>query len=111
LATSDGNGKVNTAIYSRPHIDDDGNAKFIMADRLSHANLLENPKAAYLFTENGGGFEGKRLILEMISEETDPEKIEALRRRPIAKKCESTDGSKTFLVVFKIVEERPLIGQ
>ena len=111
LATSDRNGKVNGAIYARPHIDDDGNASFIMADRLSHANLRENPQAAYVFTEDGPGYKGKRLILKMISEDTDPEKIQALRRRTKSPECGSSDGKDTFLVSFAIVEERALVGK
>ncbi|MBC8875369.1 MAG: hypothetical protein H8E44_38585 [Planctomycetes bacterium] len=42
LATADSNGKVNAAIYARPHFldpDDDETLTFIMAERLSHANV------------------------------------------------------------------------
>lgn len=111
LATSDSSGNVNAAIYARPHIDDDGNAKFIMADRLSHANVVDNPNAAYIFKEEGFGYKGKRLILKMIAEETDVEKIDQLRRRKKEEPCEESEGKITFLVTFKIVEERPLINK
>ena len=46
LATADAYGKVNVAIYSRPHFldpDDDETPAFIMADRLSYANVEANP--------------------------------------------------------------------
>lgn len=58
LATADADGKVNVAIYSRPHFldpDDDNTLAFIMADRLSHANVEANPHTAYSFMEEGEG--------------------------------------------------------
>ena len=39
LSTADGNGQVDAAIYSRPHILDDGTIGLIMRDRLTHLNL------------------------------------------------------------------------
>ena len=36
LSTADDNGKVNAAIYARPHFLKDGTVAFIMRDRLSH---------------------------------------------------------------------------
>ena len=51
LATADSKGKVDAAIYSRPHVMDDETVAFIMADRLTHNNLQSNPHAAYLFKE------------------------------------------------------------
>ena len=49
LATADAQGKVNQAVFSRPHVMEDGTAAFIMPHRLTHKNLQENPYAAYLF--------------------------------------------------------------
>jgi hypothetical protein len=110
LATADAEGKVNTAIYSRPHFLDSGDENtlaFIMADRLCHANLQVNPHASYLFIEEGEGYVGKRLSLTKIKEETDPEKIQAIRRRNLP--CECEDGKVRFLVHFRIDDVRPLI--
>ena len=62
LATSDVSGKVNVAVYARPHFTDEGDEKmvaFIMADRLTHANIQTNPHAAFLFVEEGQGYVGK----------------------------------------------------
>jgi hypothetical protein len=111
LATADGDGKVNTAIYSRPHFlepDDENAIAFIMADRLSHANVQVNPHASYLFMEKGEGYAGKRLSLTKIREETDPERIQAVRRRALPAECEA--GEARFLVHFRIEGVRPLIG-
>lgn len=111
LATTDAEGKVNTAIYSRPHFlipGDDITIAFIMADRLCHANVQANPHASYLFIEKGEGYVGKRLSLTKIKEETDPEKIQAIRRRNLP--CECEEGKTRFLVYFRIDGVRPLIG-
>ena len=66
LATADAQGKVNLAVYSRPHFldsNDDNTVAFIMADRLSHANIVANPHAAYSFHEDGEGYYGNWPVL------------------------------------------------
>jgi len=109
LATADAEGKVDAAVYSRPHFMEDGTLAFIMRDRLTHRNLQSNPHAAYLFIEKGAGFGGKRLFLTRIREETDPDLIEKLRRRPDRPK-DPKDDSIRFLVYFKLDKTLPLIG-
>ena len=110
LATTDASSQVNQAIYSRPHFpneDDDETCSFIMANRLSHDNLKHNPSASYLFIERGEGYVGKRLSLTVIEEETDPEKIKAVRHRNIPTISEE-EGK--YLVHFHIEGVRSLIG-
>jgi hypothetical protein len=106
LSTADGDGKVNAAIYSRPHVREDGTLAFIMRDRLSHHNLQSNSHAIYLFTEEGPGYTGKRLYLTKVHEEQDTELLESLRRRQY---IDEKDESK-FLVFFQLDKELPLIG-
>ncbi len=107
LATADNQGKVNVAIFARPHIFDDYTLGFIMPDRLTHSNLQKNPYAAYLFIEEGGGYKGKRLILRKIGEETDREKIMSLKR----KHYPNEENIELFLVKFELIEELPLISK
>jgi hypothetical protein len=111
LTTTDADGKVNVAIYARPHFldaNDDETIAFIMADRLSHANVQANPHAAYLFMEEGKGYAGKRLTLRRAREEADPEKIQSVRRRQLPSECE--ESTTQFLVYFRVDSVRPLIG-
>ena len=111
LATADAEGKVNAAVYARPLFldpNDEGTLAFIMADRLSHANVQANPHATYLFIEASPGYAGKRLSLTRVREETDPEKIEPLRRRCKPEECEEKTAH--FLVYFQVDNIRPLIG-
>ena len=108
LATADGDGKVNSAVYARPHVMEDGSLAFIMRDRLTHKNIQSNPHATYLFKEDGPGYKGKRIYLTKIREEENSPLIDSLSRRTY-RSDESGKESK-FLVYFKLEKERPLIG-
>jgi hypothetical protein len=105
LATADSEGKVDVAVYSRPHVMDDDTVAFIMRERLTHENLKSNPHAAYLFMEKSEKFVGKRLFLTKIREEKDTELARSLRRRQYP-----DDGEPLYLVYFKIDKILPLIG-
>jgi hypothetical protein len=106
LATADAEGRVDAAIYSRPHIMDSDTVAFIMRDRLTHHNLQSNPNAAYLFMESGGKFIGKRLFLTKIREEQNTELAYKLRRR----KYPENKQEPLFLAFFRINKILPLIG-
>jgi hypothetical protein len=105
IATADSSGKVDVAIYAAPHVIDDQTVAFIMADKLTHANLQSNPHAAYLFTEEEEKFKGVRLFLTKTREEKDSQKVDALRR----KEYPHLKG-KDFLVYFRVDKVLPLIG-
>ena len=109
LATADADGKVGVAIYARPHAFDADIIGLIMRGRLSHRNLQSNPYAAYMFIEKGKGYQGKRLYLQKIREETDPEVIEEIRRKPKREYSDSSDED-TYLVYFRVDRVRPLVG-
>jgi hypothetical protein len=107
LATADGTGKVDAAIYARPHVQDETNIAFIMSDKLSHKNLQTNPSAVYLFVEKKEGYVGKRLYLTKVREEASPAAIDAVSRR---QRCDCRVEGDSYLVYFKIDMVRPLIG-
>ena len=109
LSTADAEGRVNAAIYSRPHIMDDGTLAFIMPDRLTHRNLNSNPYAAYLFRENGPGYKGKRIYLTKVREEKDSELIRSLRRKIYPPEVEEKGGPRS-IVFFTVDKVLPLIG-
>lgn len=109
LATADSDGNVDLAIYASCHMVDDETLVLVMADKLSHANLQSNPKAAYMFIERTKGYQGKRLYLQKIREENDPELVQSIRRRKRYDQAgEAISGSSA--VYFKIVKTRPLVG-
>ena len=105
LATADSAGKVDAALYARPHFMDEETVAFIMADRLTHQNLQSNPHATYLFIEPGEKLSGKRLFLTKTKEEKDSELLYAIRR-----KSYGDDRGGKYLVYFKIYKVLPLIG-
>ena len=108
LSTADDNGRINSAVYARPHVMEDGILAFIMRDRLTHRNLQSNPHAVYLFREDGPEYTGKRLYLTKIREEKDTDLLYSLMRRAYRKDEGKTETR--FLVFFSLDSERPLVG-
>jgi len=109
LSTSSQDGRVNAAVYARPHFNGDGQVAFIMADKLSHKNLQENPWACFLFKEDGPGHQGKRLYLKKVRETDDDQAIRQVRNKgPLA--CCECSGQTKYLVSFTIDNELPLVG-
>ena len=108
LATADAGGRVDAAIYSTPHVMDDGTVAFVMLERLTHKNIQSNPFAAYLFMEDAPGYKGIRLFLKKIREDDDPELIATMTRwlKP------GLDAQKEpkHLVYFAVEKVLPLIG-
>lgn len=109
LSTADSSGKVDAAIYSIPHVFDDGTLAFVMRERLTHLNLQSNPYAAFLFIENASGHRGVRLFLKKIKEETDSTLIAKMTRRNLTPEEDKQKGPK-FLVYFTVEKILPLIG-
>lgn len=108
LATADKDGKVDLAVYAKPHVMDQETVAFIMADRLTHHNLQSNDHAGYLFKEEGSGYKGARLFLTKIREEKDSELLYAIRSKRYA--SEKEEGKPRFLVFFKVDKVLPLVG-
>ena len=108
LATSDAEGNVDAAVYSRPYIIDEKTIAFSMLERLSYANIQSNPKAAYLFAEQGSGYAGTRLYLTRTGEETDPERIKEIRKQH--QRNREPDEKVRHLVYFSVDKIRPLVG-
>lgn len=109
LATADADGKVDAAIYSIPHVADDGAVAFVMREHLTHHNLQSNPHATFLFIEHGPGHKGVRLFLKKVKEETDSTLIAAMTRRHLTPEEDLQKGPK-FLLSFAVEKILPLIG-
>jgi len=109
LSTADAGGKVDAAIYSTPHVMDDGSVAFIMRERLTHENLRSNPFAAYLFLEEAPGHKGIRLFLKKTREDDNAELIATMTRRNLKPELDAQKGPK-HLVYFAVEKVLPLIG-
>ncbi|NLO21776.1 MAG: pyridoxamine 5'-phosphate oxidase family protein [Syntrophomonadaceae bacterium] len=107
LSTADREGRVNAAIYSKPHIIEEETIALLMSERLSYANLQVNPYAVYLFMETGPGWKGKRIYLKKVKEEHNTDLAKSLIRRTHVDK-ENLDVN---LVYFQIEKVLPLIGE
>ncbi len=106
LATADGSGKVNAAVFSKPHFIDEDTVAFLMSDRLTHHNLQTNPSAVYLFIEDHAGWKGKRLYLEKIREERNTD----LARSMIRHVHTGQEKMDVNLVFFHLEKVLPLTG-
>ncbi len=109
LSTADAAGRVDAAVYSRPHVFEDGTVAFVMRDRLTHHNVSQNAHAAYLFIEEGSRLGGVRLFLRKLKEETDHDLIAAMTRPGLTAEEDRAKGPK-FLVTFTVEEVLPLVG-
>ena len=107
ISTSNNKGEVNSAVYAKPHVIDSNTIAFIMRDRLTRKNVLENPQAHYMFIEHNHGFHGVRLSLTMLEESQDQERIKAMSRRPSK---DDEDDSNRFLVTFTVNKVLMLVG-
>jgi hypothetical protein len=114
LATADATGRIDIALYARPHVIDEETIAFCMLNRTTHKNLQSNPHAAYLFLEEGPEHNGKRLLLTKIKEEEEGDLIESLRKKTYPELKEKVE----HLIYFKVdcvlplveVEEREVIA-
>ena len=111
LSTSDENGLVNAAVYTKPQVIDDSRVAFIMGDKLTHANTQKNPQAVFLYREEGPGYEGKRLYLKKESETDDPDLIKktCVSEYPTVF-CEPHYLDNAYLVTFAVDMVLPLVG-
>ena len=109
LSTADQDGRVNAAVYARPHCFPDGTVGFIMSERLTHSNLQSNDSAAYLFRQDTDAgdrrHEGVRLYLRKIGERDDQEEIAKLRRR-----ARGYGSGRRHMVIFEVAQQLPLVG-
>jgi hypothetical protein len=108
LGTSDSEGNVDIAVYSRPYIIDEKTIAFSMLEKLSYSNIQSNPKAAYMFVEQGEGYAGKRLYLTKTSEEKNPERIKEIKQQHT--RTREPDEKVRHLVYFTVDKIRPLVG-
>ena len=109
LATADQEGRVDAAIYSRPHILDDGRLAFIMRERLTYNNLQSNPYATFLFMEPGEHREGLRLFMKKTGEDGNEEMISRMTRRNLTPEEDRAAGPK-HIVYFSLEKILSLVG-
>ena len=80
-----------------------------MRERLTYHNVQTNPHAAFMFIEEGAGYQGIRLFLKKIREDNDLEVIAKMTRRSLTPEEDKQKGPK-HLVIFNVEMILPLIG-
>jgi len=109
MATADSDGRVNTAVYARPHVMDETTLVWGMTDGRTWSNIRRNPHASYLFRESGHGFGGVRLGLELLRTEEEGELLAQIKRNTSEVVGPGAGEAVTHAVWFRVVEVRPLI--
>lgn len=109
LSTSSADGKVNSAVYARPHVIDDTTLVWGMTDKRTYENLTHNRHAAFLFKTNSAGFNGVRLGLELIRTEEQGDMLASIKKNTDEIVGPGAGAAVTHAAWFKVTEVRPLI--
>lgn len=109
LSTSSPDGKVNCAVYARPHVIDETTLVWGMTDKRTYHNLTRNRHAAFLFKTGAPGFNGVRLALELIKTEESGELLETIKTNTDVIVGPGAGAAVTHAAWFRVVEVRPLI--
>ncbi len=115
LATCDPNTFVDVAVYAKPLVVDRTTVAFVMRQRLSHQNVKEHFRAAYMFIEKTQeyktceDYKGIRLYLTLQREEINQSVIEEMHKKDPCIYPEEDDSEK-YLVFFSVSHVRPLAG-
>jgi hypothetical protein len=109
MSTSSSDGKVNSAVYARPHVIDETTLVWGMTDKRTYQNLTSNSHAAYLFKTNSPGFSGVRLDLELIRAEESGELLEAIKANTDEVVGPGAGAAVTHAAWFRVKEVRQLI--
>jgi len=112
LATSNGKGRVNMAVYGSPRMIDENTVVLSTRESRSYRYLRENPEAAITVVEPGEiGRNSKaiRLYLKLTAVETEGALIDGFKKEVASRVGkEAAEGIKAALR-FNITEVRPLV--
>jgi len=109
MSTSSSDGKVNSAVYARPHVIDETTLVWGMTDKRTYQNLTRNRHAAFLFKVSGPGFNGVRLALELIKTEEEGDLLATIKKNTDEIVGPGAGAAVTHAGWFRVVEVRPLI--
>jgi hypothetical protein len=109
MSTSSSDGKVNSAVYARPHVIDETTLVWGMTDKRTYQNLTRNRHAAFLFKIGGPGFSGVRLALELIKTEEEGDLLAIIKANTDEIVGPGAGAAVTHAAWFRVVEVRDLI--
>jgi hypothetical protein len=109
MATAGADGRVNTAVYARPHLVDADTLVWGMTEGQTFRNISQNPHASYLFRQDMPGFRGIRLQLELLRSEEAGEMLEKIRQETSRIVGPDAGSYVTHAVWFRITGKKALI--
>lgn len=109
LATADADGVVNVAIYAFPRRIDEQTVAWGMTARRTRQNLENNPSAAYLYREPGGGYRGFRLTLRLAEWQESGPLLEEVRENTRKVSGPEAADAVRGVALFRVVDARPLL--
>ena len=107
IGTSDLHGWTNMAIYSPPIITDENLLVFGATERLTYKNIKENPRAMFMFIQDGT-WNGVRIRLYLVKDEESGDMLERIRDRFRSMGYNSLASQIKHALYFRIEEIRPL---
>ncbi len=113
LATADGTGNVNAAVFGSPRMMDENTVVMGIGRNRSFAYLKENPRAVFIIMEPGDGpmeWNGIRVYLTVDSIETEGELFDEFRAGIARAAGEKSAEMMHALIRFSITEVRRLIA-
>lgn len=109
MATASKDGRVNTAVYARPHIIDEQTLVWGVTEGRTLRNIIENPQVSYLFKASSPGYRGVRLALKLMKTEESGFMLESIKENADAVVGPGTGASVTHALWFTVTEVRSLI--
>ncbi len=109
MATASKDGRVNTAVYARPHVIDEKTMVWGMTEGRTYRNITENPLASFLFKASGPGFSGVRLALELLKTEESGPILAKIKENADTTVGPGTGAAVIHAAWFTVAEVRPLI--
>jgi hypothetical protein len=113
LATTNGQGDVNLAVFGSPQMIDEETVVMAIGDNRSYQYLQQNPKAAFIVVEPGESvtqWQGVRLYLEVASMEAYGELLDSMREKIRKVAGNRSANAVKAAIRFKIVDVRPLVA-
>ena len=112
LSTASKNGDVNAAVFGSPQMTDENTVVMGIGNNRSLENLLENPKAVFIFMEPGDNpaqWKGARVYLEAVAVNNKGALFDQLKEQ-IARVAGEHSAKMLHVVIrFNITDIRPLI--
>jgi len=109
IATSNMQGEVNVAVYAAPHVVDDETLAWGMTEGRTYHNVMENPRAAYLYMYAGAGYSGVRLGLKLKRIENSGDMLDAIKARTSEIVSPGAAAAVKHVAYFTVIEVRTLI--